>query len=50
MIKADKDVSTYLIRFDDGDELAYQIDWHTGLSLMMGAIGAEFVEVMGRAL
>lgn len=50
MIKAEKDVSTYLLRFDDGDELAYQIDWYTGFSLMMGAIGSELVEVMGRAL
>lgn len=50
MIKVKKGVTTYLVRFSDGDEIAYLINWDTGLSLLHGAVGAELVEVMGRAL
>lgn len=49
-MKYEDSISTLLIRFDDEDELCYQIDWSDGWSCIVGAIGCEFVEVMGRAL
>lgn len=49
-MKYKDNVTELLLRFDDEDELLYHIDWSSGWSFIVGAIGCEFVEVMGRAL
>ena len=50
IIKVQDNVSTYLIRFEDEDEMCYDVNWYTGLSCMLAAIDDNYLEEMVKAI
>lgn len=49
-MKYEDNISSLLVRFEDGDEIAYHINWLTGLAEMFVAVGIEYLEEMSVAL
>lgn len=49
-MKYQDNITTLLVRFEDGDEICYQMDWANGIAVMLGAVGIVYIEEMERAL